>query len=208
MHPALPAIAFLLCAFHFALPAQQAQPNAETNRIATTLVVASPEQPPLAAVSISYGQATWRDEYDAVLPPPAGNYMRLGVGWWTTLETIGPIEIGGVRIEAGSYYLGMMTDAEGVFSLLVFDSKKTMKARLLPATTALYRGDVKPDLKLPMVFAKNSLPAVVGKLQIELAAVDGDAKLGTLSIRWGKHRLSAAMRLLPDADKVPTAGGK
>lgn len=205
----LPALSFALLAFIASLPAQQAQATAEANRTATTLVVSAPEHPPQAAVSISYGQATWREAYDAALPLPASNYMRLGVGWWTTLDTIGPIEIGGVRIEAGSYFLGLATAADGSFSLLVFDSRQAMQARLLPASTALYRGQGMPVAKAQLVFAKGALPAVVGKLQIELvSSAAADPTTGTLSIRWGKHQLSAALRLHAAAAPADGTGGK
>ncbi len=36
---------------------------------------------------------------------------------------------------------------------------------------------------------------VAGKLQIELGAERGDATKGKLAIRWGKHELSAPLRL-------------
>lgn len=208
MHAAIPLLLVSLFAFGSALPAPQAQATAEVNRIATTLVVSPPEQPPQAAVSICYGPATWRDGYDAMLPKLAGNYTRLGVGWWTTLDTIGPIEIGGVRLEAGSYFLGLAVAADGAFRLLVFDSRQTMQLRLLPATTALYRGEGKPVAKAPLVFAKDSLPAVVEKLQIELAGTAADPMAGTLSIRWGKHQLSAVLRLHLDAGKPASGGAK
>lgn len=209
MHTTFPSLTIVLLALVPSLPAQRAPATPEATRAVTSLVVSAPDQPPQAAVSISYGQPVWRLEYDTALPLPASNYMRLGVGWWTTLDTIGPIEIGGVRIEAGSYFLGLATAADGAFSLQVFDSRQTMKARLLSASSALYRGEGKPEAKAPLTFAKGALPEAATKLQIELAAAAGaDPTAATLSIRWGKHQLSAAVRLHLDAGKAPTGGAK
>ena len=198
MRSRTPTFLSVLLTAGLALPAQQAQSRPEPERTATTLTVNAPAGELLAAVSISYGQAVWRASHDAALQNPSGNYMRLGIGWWTTFDTVGPIDLGGVRIEAGSYFLGLQMGNDRTFHLLVFDSQKTMQARVLPASTPLYRGDVQPMVRVPMEFAQGSLPEVVGKLQIELGADRADAQKGTLAIRWGKHELSAPLRLLPE----------
>jgi len=68
------------------------------------------------------------------------NYSRLGKNWWITFDTVGTLEIGGTKIDAGSYYLGLAVGKDGAFSLLVFDSQHAMKSGLLPYSTALYTG--------------------------------------------------------------------
>jgi hypothetical protein len=62
---------------------------------------------------------------------------------------------------------------------------------LLPFNTALYRGEVEAEAKAPLAFARDSLEEAVVKMEIEIAADEKDPATGKLSIRWGKHELSA-----------------
>jgi len=136
------------------------------------------------------------------------NYTRLGKGWWTTFDTVGTLEIGGTKIEAGSYYLGLAVGNDGAFSLLVFDSRRAMKAGLLPFTTALYRGEAKAEISAPLTFAKDSLKEVVVKMEIEIAADKQDPATGRFSIRWGKHEPTAPVRFHLAGAKDTTAPRK
>jgi hypothetical protein len=166
----------------------------DPDRRASTVFV-STDNGALAGASISYSQAEWRDGHERMLEQlRAGPYTRLGKGWWTTFDTIGTLEIGGTKIDAGSYYLGLAVAEDGAFRLLLFDSKQTMKSGLLPATTALYRGEVKPEITAPLTLAKNSLKEVVARLEIEITADKNDPATGRFSIRWGKHELSAPVK--------------
>lgn len=187
------------------LPSQQVRGGADTERQTSTVHIASDITGTLAAVSIGYTAPTWRDGYDDMMQKLQGsNYTRLGNGWWTSFDTIGPLQIGDIRVEAGSYYLGLSVAADGTFSLLLFDSKATMKARLLPATTALYTGEARPDVRIPMNLAKDSLPEPATKMQIEITAGAKNPSTGKLSIRWGKHELSAPVEFrLGDAKDTP-----
>lgn len=201
--PFLPA-ALVVLSF---LPELQAQRvvRGDADRKASSVFVFSDSMETLAGVSIGYGQAIWRDGYDGMLEQLKGsNYSRLGTGGWTTLDTIGALDIGGTRIEAGSYYLGLAVDKDGAFSLLVFDSTQTMKAGLLPSTTALYRGEAKAMTKAPVTLARGSLKDVVTRLEIEITADENKPATGKLSIRWGKHELSAPVAFhLAAAKGVP-----
>jgi hypothetical protein len=146
-------------------------------------------------VSISYSQPTWQDSYNGMLDGLKGsNYSRLGKGWWTTFDTVGLVEIGGTKIEAGSYYLGLAVGKDGAFSLLLFDSRQTMKKGLLPGSTPLYRGDASAEIKAPLTLAKDSLKEVVVKMEIEMTVDKQDPSSGKFSIRWGKHELSAPVK--------------
>lgn len=192
----IPILAFLcLTLTSTTLRGQQVGGGPDRERRSSTVYIASETTGPLAAVSISYTGPTWRDGYDAMLKQLQGsNYTRLGNGWWTTLDSIGALEIGGTRIEAGSYYLGLAVAADGTFSLLLFDSKAAMKARLLPGTTALYTGEAKADVRVPMSLAKDSLPEAAATMQIEITTDSKQPTNGKLSIRWGKHELSAPVQ--------------
>src|SRR5690606_8160752 len=87
----------------------------DAGRKASTVLVQSATFATEAAVSIGFSQPAWRDSYDDMLPELTGRYLRLGNGWWSTLDTIGTIEIGGVRVAPGSYFLGLTRAADGTF---------------------------------------------------------------------------------------------
>jgi len=177
-----------------ALQDQQVSGGPESDRRASTVVV-STDRVVVAGASISYSPADWRDGYEGMLEKlPGSHYTRLGKNWWTTFDTVGTLEIGGTKIDAGSYYLGLAVGEDGAFSLLLFDSRQTMKSGLLPSTTALYRGDAKAEFTAPLTFARSSLKEVVAKMEIEITADKNDAATGRFSIRWGKHELSAPVR--------------
>ncbi|MFO1031507.1 MAG: hypothetical protein U1F60_10530 [Planctomycetota bacterium] len=184
-------------------PTQQVDANVE--RRASTLVVSSPEEGLRAAVAVGYTPAVWRDHYDAQVDHLEGVYMRLGTGWWTTFDTASAIDLAGVRIAPGSYFLGLRCGPGTAFSLLLFDSTKAMQAHLLPATTALYRGDARPDFEVPMTFARGSLATSAARLAIDLTGSAKDRTSARLSIRWGKHELSAPLTLQL-LDVVDTTG--
>jgi hypothetical protein len=174
--------------------AQQVFGGPDPDRRASTVFVSTDKSETLAAASISYSQADWHDDYDGLMEKLKGAYTRLGRNWWTTLDTIGALEIGGTKIDAGSYYLGLAVGQDGAFRLLVFDSMRAMKSGLLPAATALYTGEAKADFTAPLTLAKNSLKNVVVQLEIEITADKKDPATGDFSIRWGKHELSAPVR--------------
>ena len=203
------AATLMALVFAPALQAQQVSGGPEPDRKASTVFVSTDSHETLAGVSIGYSQPTWQDSYDGMLDGLKGsNYTRLGKGWWTTFDTVGTLEIGGTKIEAGSYYLGLAVDKDGAFSLLIFDSKQAMKTGLLPFTSALYRGDAKAEAKAPLTLAKDSLKEVVGKMEIEIAADKQDPATGRFSIRWGKHELSAPVRFHFAGAKDATAPKK
>jgi hypothetical protein len=122
------------------------------------------------------------------------HYTRLGKNWWTTFDTVGALEIGGAKIDAGSYYLGLAVGEDGAFRLLLFDSKQAMKSGLLPFTTALYRGEARSEFTAPLTLARNSLKEAAARMEIEITADKSDPATGRFSIRWGKHELSAPVR--------------
>jgi hypothetical protein len=190
-------VAAILAALTFAPPlhAQKVAGGPDPDRKAANVFVSTDDFTTLAGASISYTPPVWHDRYEGMLAAIKGsNYTRLGKNWWTTFDTIGALEIGGTRIAAGSYYLGLAVDKDGVFTLLVFDSRQAMQDGLLPGTTALYRGDAKAAIRAPLTFARSSLQDTVVKMEITITADEKDPANGRFSIRWGKHELSAPVK--------------
>jgi hypothetical protein len=204
-------LAAILAAVTF-VPARQAQQvggGPDPDRRASTVFVFTDNSETLAGASISYSQADWREDYEGMLEKLRGShYTRLGKNWWTTFDTVGTLEIGGAKIDAGSYYLGLAVGADGAFRLLLFDSKQAMKSGLLPFTTALYRGEAKAEITAPLTFAKDSLKEVAARMEIEITADKIDPATGRFSIRWGKHELSAPVRFHFAGAKDATAPKK
>lgn len=202
------AVTLAALTFGPGLRAQQLVGGPDPDRKASTVFVFTDSFEALAGVSISYSQPKWQDTYNGQLKELKGNYTRLGKNWWTTLDTVGMLEIGGTNIEAGSYYLGLAVDEDAAFSLLIFDSKQAMKSGLLPFSTALYEGKATAEIKAPLTLAKDSLKEVVVKMEIEIAADKNDPAHGALSIRWGKHELSAPVKFHLAGAKDATAPKK
>jgi len=190
-------LAAILAAVTF-VPARQAQRvvgGPDPDRRASTVFVFTDDSEAFAGASISYSQADWREEYEGMLEQLRGShYTRLGKNWWTTFDTVGTLEIGGAKIDAGSYYLGLAVGEDGAFRLLLFDSKQAMKSGLLPFTTALYRGEARSEFTAPLTLARNALKEAAARMEIEITADKSDPATGRFSIRWGKHELAAPVR--------------
>jgi hypothetical protein len=116
----------------FPAQAQQVFGGPDPDRTSSTVIVSSDTSGILAAVNIDYSQPSWQESYDACWSSSRATThgsARTGGPPWTT---VGALEIGGTRIDAGSYYLGLEVGKDGAFSLLSFDSKQAMKTGLLP----------------------------------------------------------------------------
>jgi hypothetical protein len=184
------------------LPAQQVGGGPDPDRRGATLFVSADDGTTAAGIAIGYTPAQWRAQYEEMLTTLRCHYARLGRNWWATFDTVTALEIGGVRVAAGSYYLGIAVDDDGSFRLLLFASDKAMKAGLLPWSTALYRGDAKADVRTPMSLGKDALEVAVPELEIAITAAAESTTRGELSIRWGRHELSAPVNLRPAPTKA------
>lgn len=145
----------------------------------------------MAGMSIVHGQPAWKAEYDTMLDKLKGKVNRLGKDWWTTFTTSIDCEIGGTKVPAGSYVLGLACDQDGKFTLAVMDAGKAMKAGLLPFGPQKWT----PDFSIPLELKKDANEKVVELMKIELAVDKENPSTGTLTLSWGKHVLSAPMAI-------------
>ena len=146
---------------------------------------------PKAGAAIDYSAPEWKDEYNDMLDTLKGKDARLGKNWWTSLSTMSACEIGGAKIEAGSYFLGLRCDKDGNFHLLVLPAAENLKAKAAPWMPDTW----KSGIACKLTFAKDSLKESVAKMQIEITADAKQPSSGKLAIRWGKHELSAPVVL-------------
>jgi len=185
-----PILSAAFAALCLALPAtaQKVQVfGGNAQRAASTVILFGDNL--MAGMSIVHGQPMWQAEYDTMLDKLKGKINRLGKDWWTTFVTSVDCEIGGAKVPAGSYVVGLACDADGKFSLALMDATKAMKAGLAPFGPQNW----KPEISIPVELKKDANAKVVEAMLIELKADEKDPSHGTLTLSWGKHTLSAAM---------------
>lgn len=156
----------------------------------------------MAGMSITYGQPVWKDSHNAMMEKLKGKLLRLGKDWWTTFTTSSDVEIGGVKIAAGAYLLGLHCDKDGKFSLAGIDAGKAMKAGAMPWPMD-EEGNMnwKPDFLVPLQLNKDASKESVEKLTMTLAANGDDLSKGTFTLAWGTHTLTAPMAVVVAAKK-------
>lgn len=176
----------------------------DPDRRTTSVLMLDPSFVPHGGVTIDYSAAAWKEEYNAMLDRLKGKDARLGKNWWTTLSTMTAIEIGGTKLEPGAYFLGLRCDKDGNFSLLVLNPTENLKAKAAPWMAATWKGGV----PCTMTLAKDSLKETQDKLLIEITADPKQPTVGKLSIRWGKHELSAPVKFDVKSGKGESDKGK
>lgn len=142
-------------------------------------------------LAIDYGNLQWRDEFEAAIgnAKMAGKPWRLGRDFWTTLDSSIDLQIGGVDVPAGYYYLTAARQEDGSFTLGVHDAAEVKKQRLDPVFSSRLAG----GLTVPLQHDTDAEPAA--KLQIGIALDAGSKDHGKLTIRFGRHRLQAPVTL-------------
>lgn len=144
-----------------------------------------------AGITIVHGQPDWKDQYTGMLEMLKGKTHRLGKDLWTTLMTSANIEIGGVKIAAGCYCVGLHCDKEGNFALAMIGATRAMKKGLMPFGPQEW----KPALLVPVTLQKDVSEKIAKKMVISLAADAEHKDRGSLSISWGPHRLTAPLKI-------------
>jgi hypothetical protein len=187
-----------------AAQAPQAFSFMDTDRKASVMLAFVGQEAVVAGAAINFTSPVWKDSNNALIDKLKGQNVRLGKNWWTTLDTISPLEIGGAKIAPGAYYLGLHCDKDGKFSLLVIDAGKAMKNGWVPFDSEPWKADV----TAPLTLAKDSLKDTVEKMEIELATEKTDPTTGKFSVRWGKHELSAPVKVTMAGKTQEAAGDK
>jgi hypothetical protein len=192
-----PILTAALAALCFSAPtlAQDVQVfGGKGTRAASTLVMFGKDV--MAGMSVTYGEPGWQDSHEKMLPELKGRLLRLGKDWWTTFTTSVAIDIGGTKIPAGSYLLGLQCDKDGKFSLALLDATKGMQQGAVPFENPQTKQmNWKPDMLAPLTFNQGTAKESVAKMSIELKADQTDPSKGTFTIAWGKHTLTAPMTI-------------
>jgi hypothetical protein len=185
----IPFVTSSLLALSLAVPAQaQLQVfGGEAPRMASTRIFW--DNGPVGMVCIQYGQPEWKAEYDGMLPKLVGKSLRLGKDFWTTLNTSSTLTIGGTKVPAGSYYLGLKCDEDGGFHLLLMRAEKADKKGWAPFVPEPWQAE--HTIAMKMGKAEESAQ----KMSIALGGGGDDPTALELSIHWGKHRLSVPTKV-------------
>ena len=150
----------------------------------------------VAAVTVDFGRPVWNKALD----DPArfdlatkGKVWRLGMDYWTILDSNVPIKIAGRDIPIGLWYLGLHRSDDGSsWSLAFIDPVKARRSRLDP-----FAMDTVPvDFKVPMTTEQAA--GMTEKLTLTLAAQKENMKNVTLRISWGRLQLMTPLQVLLD----------
>ncbi len=167
------------------LPAQVQVFGGAGERAASTVIYYDQGTQSLSGMSLQYGQPLWQDAYETQMDQMKGKRARLGKDWWTTFDTSVACELNGVKVPAGSYFLGLECSKDGKWSLLVVESGTAMAHGQMPFV---------PDSwtvahTVPMEHGK--VDATVEKMTMALQAGKDDPSALSLTLSWGNHQLVA-----------------
>jgi hypothetical protein len=140
--------------------------------------------------AIEYGKPAWKAEPDAAWDRlTRGKRLRLGKDWWTTLDTFCSLLLSEkVELKPGAYYLALECSEKGEWSLVALDPEPIRKQRIDAFGSEQTRGGT----KVPMKHEETGESAQ--QLSIRFLADEKDARLQTLEIRFGRHRLTAPVQ--------------
>lgn len=136
---------------------------------------------------VDYGRPVWREEYlQQIDSIPAGQRLRLGKDFWTTLETNVPLTIGGVRLEPDQYYLASERTADG-FAIVAYEAAPLRRRRVASFQPPAEGGHV-----IPLTLSQDE--DLEEELSIEFVVENRTGKI-TLELAWGPLRLTAPVEV-------------
>lgn len=139
--------------------------------------------------AIDYGRPVWKKEYEDPVKFDAmtrGKIWRMGSNFWTVLDTQLPLSIGGRRVSAGVYYLGLHRSEEGSEWSLVFINATAVRKRHLDAFQ-IENAPVEFEASMSMDKAQTKTE----KLTITLSYPKDDVRRVTVRVAWGDLVLAA-----------------
>ncbi len=142
-------------------------------------------------VAIDHGRPRWQAAFESFLQQPSGRRWRFGENFWSSLDTNIALQLGGVDVAPGQYYLALQHTAERGTELVLLDPTD-VRARRLDAFEA-----TKTTGGTPVPLQRTRSATSADELEVELA-VDREVRdAGSLTIRFGPHVLSAPLVMRP-----------
>ncbi len=149
----------------------------------------------LGEVVVDYGRPVWKDNYVNQLDQlTRGKMWRMGDNYWTLLDTNLALEMAGVEVSVGLYYLAVRRSPDGSNWDLVFIDPVRSREKGLDSYDVGTRPDEIPILfSVPLVFEESAAP--VEQLTILLSLDQGSQTKGRMRLSWGNLALSAPLKI-------------
>ncbi len=150
----------------------------------------------LGEMVISYGRPLWKEQYAQQLDQMTrGKMWRMGDNYWTLLDTNLPLQIAGVDVPVGLYYLAVKRSQDGAKWELVFIDPAKCRRKLLDSYDVGTRPAEVPVLfTAPLSFEENDAEKAE-RLTLLLKLDSGSQTEGSLKLTWGNLALSAAVKI-------------
>lgn len=138
-------------------------------------------------IAIDYSPVPWKDQYEEVLASgkQKGRKWRLGGDFWTRIDTSFDLQLGGVAVPAGYYYLTIEQRDGDAFVLALHDAAAVRKQKLDAFMAPKLQGGIEVAL------TASKLDEVAKALAITIGMKPGSKTEGTLAIHFGGHALAA-----------------
>lgn len=180
------ALASVLLGLAATLSAQTPIEIHEEERTATRLLFRMDVEQP-AEVAVHYQPTDWREEFQQLAEQPQAQRFRLSTGFWTSLHSNVDLMLGGKKIPAGIWYLGLRRAEGGAWHLSLYENNKIRQRRAISGETRI----LKPDLEVHFDLEKEE--RVQDRLQIRLCAGEDKPQQGSLQMSWGPYRAKLPM---------------
>jgi Tetratricopeptide repeat len=142
-------------------------------------------------IALNYSSLEWQDRFEETLESPkfVGKKWRLGREFWTTLDNSMPLQVAGVDIPAGYWYLTLEHRGDKKFVLGVHEPAEARRLQLDP-----FRADLlTAGIEIPLQHRASK--EAHQQLDIRLVMPMGEHTDGELQIGFGGHELVADLHV-------------
>ena len=141
-------------------------------------------------VCIDFTPPEWKKDYndDKKLDQMTrGQRMRFGKDFWSRLDTSVPLDLGGIKVPAGSYYLALERSKDDKWSLVLLDPARMREQRVDAFDTASTKGGT----LVPLTCSRSKESQE--RLKIEFLVDKKDSRKAILDLHWGTYKLSTPL---------------
>lgn len=141
-------------------------------------------------VVIDYGQPAWKGEYTAALDTPKleNRRWRAGRDFWTTLDTNVDLDLDGIKVPAGYYYVTVEHKGNNEFVMALLDPAGVRKAKL----DAYLAHESHGGIEVPMTYKEYETAEA---LDIGIKVNQGSPTKGKMYIHFGPHLLTSKVSM-------------
>ena len=141
-------------------------------------------------IAIDYSPVQWQEKYDDAVAKMVGKKWRFGADCWTSLDTSVPLQIGGVEVPAGYYYLTLEQRDPGAFLLALHDANEVKKQRIDP-----FQADRLKSVGIEVKLEHGKAEKQFDRLDVGIHVEKGSLDHGTFAVYFGGHALTAPVAM-------------